>query len=72
MIAAQIAEGLAGAELENIVNLAALQSVRKAQSFKANNEGANSMPLLGGKDLIAFVKEFMEEKKKLKNANPVG
>jgi ATP-dependent Zn protease len=32
--AADKTEGLAGAELENIVNLAALNSVRKAHSLK--------------------------------------
>lgn len=34
--AASQTEGLSGAEIENIVNLAALQSVRKSQSMKLN------------------------------------
>lgn len=40
--AAEITEGLAGAEIENIVNLAALQSVRKASSMKLTHSTLES------------------------------
>jgi hypothetical protein len=56
--AATLTEGLAGAELENIVNLAALQSVRKAKSSRLDE------PNLNGQDFLAYVTDFIEEKKR--------
>lgn len=44
-----LTEGMSGAELENIVNLAALASVKKALKLKSK------VAKLQGKDLVEFV-----------------
>jgi hypothetical protein len=54
---------LAGAELENIVNLAALNSVRKAHSLKQQRSS------LTGQELLEYVQEFIDEKRKAKGSN---
>ena len=54
---AQLTEGMSGAEIENIVNLAALQSVRKSVQTKQKNSK------LEGKDLIEFATKQLESQK---------
>lgn len=61
--AASQTEGLSGAEIENIVNLAALQSVRKAQSMKLDSVELQSP------DFLLFVEGFMQDKK---NSQSIG
>lgn len=58
---AQLTHGLAGAEIENIINLAALQSVRKARSMKINDAS------LEGQEFLDYVKGFMNDKRKTAN-----
>jgi len=54
-------DGLAGADLENIVNLAALQSVRKAYNLKLEE------PNLEGSEFVSYVDTFLKEKRKSNN-----
>lgn len=55
--AAYLTQGLAGAELENIVNLAAMQCVRRARINKAESS------VLSGDEFFGFVKVFMQSKR---------
>jgi cell division protease FtsH len=64
--AAANTDGLAGAEIENIVNLAALNSVRKAHALK------QSQSSLTGHELLEYVQEFLEEKRKTRVSNSLG
>ena len=52
----QMTGGLVGADIESIVNLAALQNVRKSY-----NEKVPPQPLLGS-DLIQYVETYVAEK----------
>jgi SpoVK/Ycf46/Vps4 family AAA+-type ATPase len=52
-----LTEGQSGADLENIVNLAALQSVRRAVKAKAFNSK------LEGKELIEFTTSHVDTQK---------
>ena len=54
---AELTEGKSGAEIENIVNLAALQSVRKAVQAKLKNSE------LTGAELIDFTTKQIESQK---------
>ena len=54
---AEITKGFSGAELENVVNLAALQSVRKARIL-----GREKSELLG-EEFSAYITSFVETKK---------
>jgi ATP-dependent Zn protease len=49
---------MSGADLENLINLAALQSVRQGRINKENN------PVMTGDEYLSFVKCFMGHKKK--------
>eukprot|EP00347_Sterkiella_histriomuscorum_P003112 403365543 len=60
-LAAKYTEGCSGAEIENVVNLAALQSVRKAQSLKLTQVN------LVGEEFIGYVEYFIQEKRKMNN-----
>ena len=54
---ATLTHGLSGAEIENIINLAALQSVRRAVQSKAKNSK------LEGKELVEFTNNHIEAQK---------
>jgi ATP-dependent Zn protease len=50
---AELTQGLSGAEIENIINLAALQTVRKA--FAAKSKASS----IQGSELIAFTTKYL-------------
>jgi ATP-dependent Zn protease len=52
-------EGLSGAEIENVINLAALTCIRKARTSSDHVDS-----VLNGVDLNEQVKIFLEEKKR--------
>jgi ATP-dependent Zn protease len=49
---------MVGADLENLVNLAALQTVRKAKINKS------SVAVMIGEDFLSYIRAFMKDKKK--------
>jgi ATP-dependent Zn protease len=52
-----MADGFSGAEIENVTNLAALQSVRRAVASKQE-------PVLYYNDFDSFIRDLIQEKKK--------